>query len=958
MTNNIQKAFKTKSKLRGMADGGLVDPHVLGSGMAQRAGALLRGRQAQIDDIVDAASRGEEPTTQQVTKAPAKKPEEKSALRSFFGLADGGQIFKNDVGGVPTFTDAKAATAGAKAYTPGQGGGTFSVVGMEPAQKQQMADAAAQRQAAASAPTTLGGRLDAALGKLGSPPTTAGAPSSTPTLGSELDAAIGRTQGVTSAQTPVTGAPREKASFSSMSSNANAMAAHNTELGLSALRTPNIPTDTVFPSQVQRDYQDFFGLADGGKVKGKGGPTDDEVGPVMLSHGEYVLPADTVDIVGRDKLDALRLATHDFVDDSNKPKVSGLRKMANGGPFYVDPEGVASRQMPPGRAVAPYQPPPAPSTAMAPRAPQVIDAEFRNVSGAAGAASPAATSSLRTAINSGGGRAGSFARGALPVAAIGGAVDSFADVNSGYRDKFNESIGATGPVSSVAGDAARVMGNVGDAITFGLAGRLGRGLSNLTSGQSFTEGFMSESDRDKYNREQMQRVMGQQAPAAAAATPQPQSYQSRRLAEMGVPVDQQNLAPVTEDTRRSLLREGGGTPGQYVNLGSYGGDTNIYGTASKPGGRIDTFTGVGASARPGGGPQEDPIMGEIRSALRGLTDGAGNRGGGYMPASQVREINKRYDDMLRAGSGRNRVRGLDWSQRHGLDVERARASELGEFARNQSALRGQDINASTAANNASMQALQTLGSMANQRSQQGAQAQAAQLKAAADAAKAAEARSKDAMASMNDAVDRYSAGDKDLAADLARVASTIPADHRAAIDALPASDRPGAWASVFDAYTGQNRGLVAGRDVGATVQNTLLGAGAGAAMPGIGRTIGLVGDLAVTGLSRGRYRGSVLRNLLGSRPGSAALGAGVGAFATPEAQVSGRLNLPMVSEDGLPIPADATFVEGFKHGFFDTNKPWAKLHRGENGELQVSDYSDDELAAIRDLSTLRRFGKE
>jgi ribonucleoside-diphosphate reductase beta chain len=78
--------------------------------------------------------------------------------------------------------------------------------------------------------------------------------------------------------------------------------------------------------------------------------------------------------------------------------------------------------------------------------------------------------------------------------------------------------------------------------------------------------------------------------AGMPATPvQPQSYQSRRLAEMGVPVDQQNLAPVTEDTRRSLLREGGGTPGQYVNLGSYGGDANIYGTASKPGGRIDTY---------------------------------------------------------------------------------------------------------------------------------------------------------------------------------------------------------------------------------------------------------------------------------------------------------------------------------------------------------------------------------
>lgn len=656
--NNIQKAFKTKSKLRGMADGGQVGPRVLGSGMTQRAGSALQGRRAQLDAAIDAAS-GAPPRpapTVPVTAAPAKKPEEKSALRSFFGLADGGS---------PADVDRIMNSRDTSIFTP-QEMKTFNAMGQaamaDAAQMQDVGVQAGQAALAAARPADL----------------------------------------------------------------------------------PAVGTDDTAPPEIE--------LADGGKVKGKGGPTDDKVGPVALSDGEYVLPADTVEIVGRDKLDALRLATHDFVDDSNKPKVSGLRKMANGGPFYVDPEGVASRQMPPGRAVAPYQPPPAPSTAMVPRAPQVIDA--------AGAANPAATSSLRTTINSGGGRAGNFARGALPVAAIGGVVNSFADMGSGYRDKFNESVGATGPVSSVAGDTARVLGNVGDAITFGLAGRLGRGLSNLTSGQSFTEGFMSESDRDKYNRERMQRVMGQQAPAAAPqprpvelpgmsnvpadvrtssagmpATPvQPQSYQSRRLAEMGVPVDQQNLAPVTEDTRRSLLREGGGTPGQYVNLGSYGGDTNIYGTASKPGGRIDTFTGVGASARPGGGPQEDPIMGEIRSALRSLTDGAGNRGGG---SGNAREINERYDKLASQLSGMYGPKGQGNLARRLLELEQSRSGALDADARNQSALRGQDMQASTAANSASMQALQTLGTMANQRSTQSAQAQAAQLKALQDAQTAA-----------------------------------------------------------------------------------------------------------------------------------------------------------------------------------------------------------------------------
>ena len=50
----------------------------------------------------------------------------------------------------------------------------------------------------------------------------------------------------------------------------------------------------------------------------------------MLSDGEYVLPADTVDAVGKHKLDALRAMTHSFKDN--------VQGMANGG--LLDDEGV------------------------------------------------------------------------------------------------------------------------------------------------------------------------------------------------------------------------------------------------------------------------------------------------------------------------------------------------------------------------------------------------------------------------------------------------------------------------------------------------------------------------------------------------------------------------------------------------------------------------------------------
>lgn len=63
---------------------------------------------------------------------------------------------------------------------------------------------------------------------------------------------------------------------------------------------------------------------DGGKINGPGGPTDDKAGTYDLSNGEYVLPADTTAAIGIGKLDAIRNATHRFVDDNN-------RGMRNGG---------------------------------------------------------------------------------------------------------------------------------------------------------------------------------------------------------------------------------------------------------------------------------------------------------------------------------------------------------------------------------------------------------------------------------------------------------------------------------------------------------------------------------------------------------------------------------------------------------------------------------------------------
>ena len=98
-----------------------------------------------------------------------------------------------------------------------------------------------------------------------------------------------------------------------------------------AMSNGQAPQQPQYPQPQQQEEEEQpsrpapagFRFADGGRVNGKGGRTDDKVGPVMLSDEEYVLPADTADAIGRDVLDQLRLHTHDFKDDR---KESALRK--------------------------------------------------------------------------------------------------------------------------------------------------------------------------------------------------------------------------------------------------------------------------------------------------------------------------------------------------------------------------------------------------------------------------------------------------------------------------------------------------------------------------------------------------------------------------------------------------------------------------------------------------------
>lgn len=279
-----------------------------------------------------------------------------------------------------------------------------------------------------------------------------------------------------------------------------------------------------------RGNADELETGDGGMVRGPGGPTDDKVGPVMLGNKEYVLPGDTVEAMGGpEALDVIRAKTHKFVDPAKKPAIA--RGLANGGlPGYgvneipveeismgrsradraaID-EAVKRGQRPPGMAKNPT------------RTPALDRVSSKMQANTAPKAAPS-------------GRKATIAKGLGATGLAVGAYDSLADLENGYRDKFQQDMGVETPLGSVAADTARTLANVGDAVTFGLAGRTGRGIAKAMGGGSFMEGFGSPSDRSQF--------LAQQGGAQAAPLPDAPAAAQPGVAQAQIPGTAAPAAP-------------------------------------------------------------------------------------------------------------------------------------------------------------------------------------------------------------------------------------------------------------------------------------------------------------------------------------------------------------------------------------------------------------------------------
>lgn len=571
-------------------------------------------------------------------------------------------------------------------------------------------------------------------------------------------------------------------------------------------------------------------LRDGGRVNGPGGRTDDKVGPVMLSDEEYVLPGDTADAIGRDKLDAIRLATHEFKDAR---KESALRGRADGGdgwyddmmpmdhladggnPWIVDSKGTVRPNAFGDAAAGPgYQqprlPPPQPGTAAGPSAispgiggRRVVDmgmveqvpkspapqmgpvsnpnvgpngsAEARAFRSAAGNAfGDAAAAAKDPSLVS---RAGSALRTTGSLLAKGAGV-----VGGGMaaKDMYDNGVNA-GNTGDLAASAATFAGPVGmaGATGWGVGRAIGNNLSEGTRdviGGTINQGVRNVGkligqdwgvDDTALLQLKAEERMRAGAPSAAQPSPvvaatsalrsdrgpalpvAPDSYQSRRLSEMGVPLDVQNSKPVIDSVNSNthdFLRTGGTS--QFQNLGTYGGNGNIYGKADDPSrpGRINSFVGVGAGASPQNEYNGSGADGAITSALRSLGKGPSSSGdsGNSGPADNSAAINARFDKLAKDLSGMYGPKGQGNLARRLLELEQARSTALDADARNITSRNNASLQSSTLRDNAELNArvqmANALGDLERTRATSASQAQAAQLKALQDAQKYSDER--------------------------------------------------------------------------------------------------------------------------------------------------------------------------------------------------------------------------
>ena len=141
-------------------------------------------------------------------------------------------------------------------------------------------------------------------------------------------------------------------------------------------------------------------------------------------------------------------------------------------------------------------------------------------------------------------------------------------------------------------------------------------------------------------------------------------------------------------------------PGKFVNLGSFQGPDNIYGTSTKPGGRVDSFVGAGDPNRQES-PQTIAAVEKLQNdlAVDRAKTAAREQAEALASATQgnAGSINGRFDEMARGVKGSYSAKGKGNESKRLLDIETQRANALEADARNMTTLRGHMLQAQSQA---------------------------------------------------------------------------------------------------------------------------------------------------------------------------------------------------------------------------------------------------------------------
>lgn len=499
----------------------------------------------------------------------------------------------------------------------------------------------------------------------------------------------------------------------------------------------------------------MLGMAEGGHVVGPGGPREDKV-PAMLSNGEYVLPAKTVQkLGGPEEIDELVRATNDGREpEGAEERDEGrhtLRKLAGGG--FVGPleletgrdeilrRAAQNRAAFPTAGTPPTPPTPPATPPVTPTAtagsPGLASRAASGMAGLAGSALrfagqrvlPAAVATqgfgdytpkdqsvpydAMSQLRMGVGASQQFLSGDYS-----GAADTAGKLGKSLSNSFMSTAADVGSgVAKVADGVAGVFGaspgykkEYDAAIASSPAFSGVQPAAELNSKAGAGRGFVNPPSLGVGDGPEGLRNVAQTTAVPTDAPPSPRNVaQSRFLSEQGVDAATQASAPVRLDiagtgpngvvTKNTGLRNVT-EPGKFVNLGSFLGPDNIYGTSSKPGGRVNSFVGAGDPNRQES-PQTIAAVEKLQNdlAVDRAKTAAREQAEALASATQgnAGSINARFDEMARGVKGSYSAKGKGNESKRLLDIETQRANALEADDRNMTTLRGHMLQAQSQA---------------------------------------------------------------------------------------------------------------------------------------------------------------------------------------------------------------------------------------------------------------------